>query len=146
MYDWKLGCQIMSLFTAGEEQSLTRKVHESALADSPRGALGTKFSGLREWCCHLWCSTDTPRVGNKNTRKADSGPAPNFEEKNGFYFFQDSFETQILQTVVNRVTKSHPKVIIYGSGNDFLLFPIDIFPFKGGLKLLSNTDTPSVVL
>lgn len=42
----------MSVFTAGEEQSLTRKVHESALAGVPRGALGTKFLGLREPCCH----------------------------------------------------------------------------------------------
>lgn len=42
----------MNLFTAGEVQSLTRKVHESALADLPRGALGTEFPGLREGFCH----------------------------------------------------------------------------------------------
>lgn len=56
MYAWKLGWQILSLFTAGEEQSLTRKADESALADPPRGALGTKFPGLRERCCHPCCS------------------------------------------------------------------------------------------
>lgn len=37
----------MNLFTAGEEQSLTRKVHESALAGVPPGALGAEFPGLR---------------------------------------------------------------------------------------------------
>lgn len=61
-----------------------------------------------------------------------------------FIFFQDSPKTQILQTVVNRVIKSHHQIIIYGSGNDFLLFLIDIFPLKSDQALLSNTDAPSV--
>lgn len=40
--------------------------------------------------------------------------------------------------------KSHHQTIIYGSGNDFLLFPIDIFLLKEGQALQSNPDTPSV--
>lgn len=146
MYDWKLECQIMSLFTAGEEQSLTRKVHESALADSPRGALGTKFSrteGPVLSSLMQQSSTDTLRVSNKDTRKADSGSC-SILWRAKWLFFPDSFKTQILQIVVNRVIKSHHQIIIYGSGNDFFLFPIDIFPLKRGQALLFKTNTPSV--
>lgn len=78
------------------------------------------------------------------TRKADWGSCSAlWRAKWLFKFCQDSSKTQILQPVVNKAIKSHHQIIMYGSRNDFLLFPIDIFPLKGGQALLSNTDTPS---
>lgn len=67
-------------------------------------------------------------------------PGSYLEGQNGF--LQDYFKIQILQTVVNRVTKSPHQIIIDGSGSDFLLCHNDISPCKGVQVLLSNIADP----
>lgn len=59
--------------------------------------------------------------------------------------FSGNILKQILLTVMNRVTKSHHWIIIYGSDNDFLLSYNDISPLKGVQAILSNiADAPSM--
>lgn len=91
-------------------------------------------------------SLDTLKVCNEDMRKQETliqVPGSYFEGQNGF--FQDYFKTQILQTVVNIVTKSYHQIITYGSDNDFLLCHNDVSPLKGPQALLSNiADTPSM--